>query len=226
MRRFLVILLSLFSFSSKAQSVAAELNKVRENYLTGYLKMEVEVTGYKNEFSDQGVLIGTGKMVKSEDSYYSQFMNNEMLVSGGHTIVINHTNKSIAYFENKKVLQNPMSELNIEGLLAGSDSIIFKEEKQGQKRYCFYNKSATAYKTDLYIDTRTYLVSRITYLSRPLNAKEEIEFLKMDIRYSNVSITPFREKALFSEEKYIIKKHGDLVPADKYANYTLKVTNK
>src|SRR5687767_14915151 len=100
MKRILTCLLFALPVCLPAQKVSDELKKVREAYLkAAYFSADVEVNGYPDKASSKIVAIGSGTMRKHGSSYYSKFGTDEMISNGNCTVIIDHYEKSVMWFD-------------------------------------------------------------------------------------------------------------------------------
>lgn len=223
-----IILIGTFFNSLPAQSVIAELQKVRNAYSsTKNLSAQVTVVAYKED--RKGALLGTGKFCKNGELYYSRFNNEEMLINQQGTLVIDHDEKYITWFEPlAKAVNKTSTFISIDSLINKGDSAIDNGIANGHHKFTIYSEGIVE-KTVMLVDIKTNLVNKlITYYrqlgSRAINGEEQEQagLYKVEVEYKN-SIAPF-DQQVFSESKYIIFKHKKPLLTKAFADYRITVS--
>ena len=221
----LFFLLGLLEYSF-AQNAATELSKTTQAYIAAdNLSMDAEVTVYKDKNDNKGSLMGLGLIRKTKENYYSKFVTDEMISNKHCTLIIDHDDKTVTYFEaanlikNKKNYQLP----NIDSLLThNNDSVVYIGLQNGYKHFSFYNKFSPIIQTDLFIDQKTSFVKKIVYYYADSNEEESYDMYKVMIEYKNISLkNPGSD--FFSEKKYIQMQKGQPVLNANYKNYKLTI---
>src|SRR3954465_7624813 len=126
-KREIIVLLGflLAARVSFSQKVSEDLLKVRKVYQDAEnFSADVTVTGYETKENTKPVQIGSGILRKTKTDYYSKFAADEMITNEKHTIIVNHTNKTIKLLDASTFSQmNKSRELfNLDSLLAAGDS--------------------------------------------------------------------------------------------------------
>jgi len=217
----LLLLVQYATFAQTAQEVlTASGNAFRDNE---YLSMEVAVYNYATSTS-AGVLVGRGSMSKSNDGYYSKFMNDELISNKHCTVILNHDAKSMVCFTGEKQKRrNRQVGTSPDSMARPGDSLVYMGEENGMKRVIIYHKNSYFLRTELFLSAATSLPSRIVYYHVPENDEFTTDAWKTEILYEKISF----EKPtgdLFSEEKYVEKKNGTWVATPAFKNYKLTVS--
>ncbi len=208
---------------SYAQDVAADLMKVATAYRAHpQLSMDIEVTMYETENSE-GTLMGTAKVRKSNQHYFSQFMSDEMIANTRETIIIDHREKTIDYFD--YAVEQPVNDLttmNVDSLLAGCDTVMREGSYKGLHRYVFYKADAVIPKTVLLVDPNTWYINQVVYFYAPNNKHESYDMHKVHINYQRIS-TGAVPKKHFAITKYLKREGNKVALKSAYNHYELTV---
>jgi outer membrane lipoprotein-sorting protein len=227
MKKLFAAVLLLIAISSHAQDKHQALLEVSKAYAeTQALSMDVEVTVYKDRWDKKGTLIGKGVMRKSKDNYYSRFMGDEMISNSSCTVIIDHSDKSIAYFKGSLTSRKPEYDIpEISAVLSRNDSVVYKGMVNGLNHYTLYYAKGIAVQTDIYVDNKTKFIRKMEYIYRKSTPENNYDAYKVVIEYKNISKNVSDAK-IFSEKKYITYKKGQprLLPA--YSSYELTVAEK
>src|SRR5437016_567124 len=100
MRNFFIIILLAGTFGSFSQKITDDLKKMREAIQnSNTISSDVLVIGYKDKSDKKGSVIGTGMLRKAKNSYYSKFDSDELISNKNCTLIIDHNDKSVTWFE-------------------------------------------------------------------------------------------------------------------------------
>lgn len=220
----LVLLLPVSLFSQ--QDPKSLLKETTQAYLDANdLSMDVNVQTYSTS-TGQGTLLGKGMIRKSGNNYYSKFLTDELIVNGNCTVVLDHNEKTITWYDanDKKKKGGKNQELPNMDSLAFQDSVAYKGLVNGQRHFVFYSRSAASAisMTEVYINDASRFIEKIVYYYRANNTDEAYDMFKVVIDYVNISTTP-PSKTYFSESKYLTYSKGLPVLTSAYSGYQLNV---
>jgi hypothetical protein len=225
MKALLKITVLLFFLSPVADAQTAEEvltksgNAFRENE---HLSMEVAMYNYASA-SSPGVLVGRGMMHRDGDSYYSKFMNDEMISNRNSTVILNHDAKSMYYFRGERHAKKQQGIISPDSLAANGDSVTLAGMENGCHKVVIYHKRSYYVRTEMLISAETFLPSKITYFHAPASDDFTTDVYKTEILYEKISFEK-PDGELFSEDKYVEKKNGTWIPAAAYRNYKLIIS--
>ncbi len=189
------------------------------------LSMDVVVHTFTSA-SDPGTLLGNGMIRKSEENYYSKFLTDELIVNGTCTVVLDHQEKTVTWYdaekEKKKKDKNRNQQLPNLDSLANGDSIVYRGLENGQRHFLFYSRSIkTAIRlTEVFIDDQTHFITQIVYFYNDNTAEEAYDMYKVVIDYVNISTTKPTE-TFFSERKFLSYTKGTPALTASYSKYKL-----
>jgi len=223
----LLLFLPMLNVSVRAQTAGQELQKVRNAYLAAkQLSFDVEVYTYATKNDKTPELVSKGTAKKSDDLYYSNFNNYELMVIGDKALLINRNEKSMAYYEYKLDTKKmpATAQPDLEQLLADSDSVVIRPEKDGLKHFTSYSKSGYVKQTEIYADAQTYLIKHILYYYVASTEDFKMEADRVEIFYKNIQ-TSNVDPHFFTFASYFKKTGANAVPVGKYQGYKLKQYN-
>lgn len=194
-------------------------NAFRDNE---YLSMEVSMYNYASA-SSSGTLVGRGVMHKDGNSYYSKFMNDEMISNKHCTVILNHDSKRIYCFEGEKQKKSRPGIGSPDSLALEGDSLVLEGVEHGCYKVVIYHRNSFYLRTEMLISMETSLPSRIVYFHAPANEDFSTDAYKTELLYEKISFEK-PDGELFSEEKYLEKKNGMWITTPAYKNYKLTVS--
>lgn len=207
-------------FAQTAQEVLTNSgNAFRDNE---YLSMEVAMYNYASS-SSSGALVGRGAMHRDGSSYYSKFMNDEMISNKHCTVILNHDSKKMYCFTGEKQKKNKPGIAPPDSLATAGDSLVLEGVENGCHKVVIYHKNSFYLRTEMLISMQTFLPSKITYFHAPSNEEFTTDVYKTEILYEKISFEKPKGD-LFSEEKYVEKKNGTWIATTEYKNYKLTVS--
>jgi hypothetical protein len=225
MKKFILFLLLVPGMvMAQSKSNGELLKETTQAYLDAkYLSMDVNVVTYQSA-SDPGVLLGQGMIRKSGTEYYSKFLSDELIVNNNCTVVLDHGDKTITWYDMEKQKKNKDKGQELPNMdsLSGSDSIVFKGVENKQRHFMLYSRSAYAaiHLTEVFINEETHFVERIIYYYQNNSDDEAYDMYKVVIDYTNIS-TQKPSDSFFSERRYLTYSKGEPVLTAAYANYKL-----
>lgn len=224
---FFILLFSVVAFSQTEKATIEELKKIRSAYLQNQqMDFDVEAYSYKDKFDKSPELISKGHVKKSADKYYSHFLDYELMLSGEKALIVDNGEKKMEYYEYKMNKQKtPESfQINIDSLMANSDSIVMRSPVNGQKHFTIFNQSGEISQTELYVNEKTNFVQHILYYYASSNENYEIEVDRVEIYYKNIKTQGVDEK-FFSFDKYFTHNKKQFIPVGQYAAYKFQYYN-
>lgn len=228
MKTILILLIAFFiSPLMHAQSLGQELQKIRNAYFNAeQLSFDVEAYSYETKNDKTASLLAKGYVKKNKDMYYSNFQNYELMVKGEKALIVDAEAKSLTYYEYKlskgKAPQQP--QFLMDSLLAQGDSIVLHPVKNGVKQFTSYSKNGFIKQTELYVDTKTNMVSHILYYYVESTEDYEMQADRVEIFYKNVQTTGV-DPSFFSFDKYFKNVKSSYVPTARYQGYKVKYVN-
>lgn len=223
-RNAVLIIATLLTTASLCAQTAQEIltasgNAFRDNE---YLSMEVVMYNYASAYSS-AVLVGRGTMHRDGNSYYSKFMNDEMISNKHCTVILNHDSKKMYCFTGEKQKKNKPGIAPPDSLGAAGDSLVLEGIENGCHKVVIYHKNSFYLRTEMLISMQTFLPTKITYFHTPANEEFVTDVYKTEILYEKISFEK-PEGGFFSEEKYVEKKNGTWIATSAYKNYKLVVS--
>lgn len=220
---FALLLIPGLTFA-QTKTTGELLKETTKVYLDAeHLSMDVNVYTYAT-VNDQGILMGSGQIRKSGENYYSKFLADELIVNGNCTVVLDHSEKTITWYdaENTKKRKDKKQELPNLDSISNGDSIVYKGVENGQRRFLFYSRGAMSaiHTTEVLINDQTHFVERIVYYYRDNSNDEAYDMHKVVIDYVNIS-TDKPEESFFSEKKYLTYSKGQPTLNISFSRYKL-----
>jgi hypothetical protein len=194
-------------------------NTFRDNE---YLSMEVAMYNYASA-SSSGALVGRGVMHRDGSSYYSKFMNDEMISNKHCTVILNHDSKRMYCFTGEKQKKNQPGIAPPDSLAKNGDSLVLEGIENNCFRIAIYHRNSFYLRTEMLISAETFLPSKITYFHAPANEDFTTDMYKTEILYEKISFEK-PDGDFFSEGKYVEKKNGTWISTAAYKNYKLTVS--
>ena len=227
MKKIFSMILLLIAVSVYGQAEHKDLLAITKAYAHAEkLSMDVEVTMYKDKWDKKGTPVGKGVMRKAKGNYYSRFLSDELISNSSCTMVIDHSDKSVAYFKGGMTSKKPKYDIaDISSMLARNDSVVFKKEINGVKHYIFYYAKGIVIQTDLYVDSKSSFVKKLEYTYRKSTPEDNYDAYKIVIEYKNI-VKDVTDNKIFSEERYVTFKKGQPVLLQAYQSYQLTVAEK
>ncbi len=207
----------------QSQTIGAELSKIRNAYLEAtHLSFDVVVYSYSSKTDATAELISTGFMKKSDDMYYSNINNYELLIMGERALIVDRERKTLDYYEYKidKQLMTNAYQVNIDSILTYSDSIVIRPSENGLKHFSCFSKNGYIRQTEFYVDTKSNFVKRILYYYVESSEDYEIEVDRVEIFYKNIK-TSNVDQQHFNFDKYFRKSGSTLSAIGAYSKYEL-----
>lgn len=214
-------------YSVRAQNANQELRKVRDAYIiNNNLSFDVEAYSYDTKMDKTPELISKGCMKKNKEMYYSKFDNYELLINGKKTLLVNNQTRSMKYYEYKLNKQsntgNPKE--NIDSLLFSSDSIVIRNPINGEKHFTCFSNQGYVKQTEIYVDEKTNLVTRLLYYYSSSTDEYEIEVDRVEIFYKNIN-TKIVDESFFTFSKYFKNVKSNYFAIGKYQGYKMNYYN-
>jgi hypothetical protein len=224
---FIILFLRQDSFCQK--NIGPELTKVSQAYLKAIdFSADVKVVSYKTKNDINGQPMGKGVIRKSKQGYYSKYLDDELMTNEKCMLIIDNGKKEITYFDGSGYNFKGMSQPTlppIDSLLKRNDSVVFKENENGENHFIFFNKQGATIRTDVYVNRQTHFVSKIVYYYAASDKKSNYDMYKVEITYLNIKIDKI-DNSFFSESKYVSYKKGKPVVQAAYDKYKLNITKK
>lgn len=221
-----IIFLLIFCACSgmlQAQTLSSELKNVRGAYLKNKnLSFNVEVYSYSTKSDKTAELVSKGNMKKSNDKYYSNFSNYELMIIGENALIVDRAKKTLAYYEYKTGMPelSDGNQVNIDSIITGTDSIVMRPVQNGLKHFTCFSKHGYVRQTEIYVDAQSNFIKRILYYYIESNNDFEIEFDRVEIFYKNIQ-TKAIDQGFFSFDKYFKKTRSTITPVGDYRNYRM-----
>ena len=220
----LLFILSCPVSNAQSRGVIEELWKVRDAYLNAkHFSADVTASGY-NRTGKTPVFTAVGTFRKNESGYYSRFMNDELISNKNCTVIIDHYDKSITWFDpvGAKAKKIKQEIVQLDSLMQRADSVISLGTQNGLRKFSIYEHAADIVQTDLFIDPVSIFIKRIVYYYRAPDDEQDIELAYMEITYKNISTANIPADK-FSEKKCIDYRNGKPVPTGSCSGYELTV---
>lgn len=222
----LLLLCLLPAFPLRAQSATDAFRNYRT--ATGAhesISMDVEVFTYATARSRNGVKIGSGIMRSSKGSYYSKFMNDELLSTREHVLILDHSSRSMTLFTDLKDGKRNKEKFmpDVDSLLKMNDSVVYKGIIGNEEVVELFNNTGYIRKTEIRFNIQTHFINRIVYFYAPADNENDFGAYKAEVIYKKVSFDAI-DKTVFDEAKYILYKNKRWQPAAGFAAYKLNVT--
>lgn len=213
------ILLLVLGIRLNGQDIKQDLMLLQQAYKSAeHLQLKLNLNG--TDAKGNPISLGTASMSKAKENYHSKALNDEMIANEQGTLIIDHEEKSINFFPSKKEEFNAV-ELDLEDLLASSDSIVYLGVNKQGKGYVFYHANSMIPKTEIRIDQEKHWLTKITY-QYYTSGEWASPWKSMEITYST-STNKSPTAAAFSFLTVIKQEGEEWMPTKKYANYHLKV---
>jgi hypothetical protein len=214
----IVVLTGTNLFAQDARAIlkaAGEAFRKHEN-----LNMEVAVYTYEKENSAAS-LVGKGKMSKSDKGYYSRFMNDELISNKNGTVILNHEQKTMHYFEGENNKAKKGFVPQPDSLSAG-DSAVYLGMENGLQHVLIYHRNSYIERTEVFINASTSLLSRIVYYYPPANEEFTADAYKSEVIYEKINFDKANE-SLFEIGRFVDKKNKTWVATAAWSKYALTV---
>jgi hypothetical protein len=215
------------ALSVSAQSIADELKKVRNAYITNkHLSFEVEAYSYTTKVDKTPELVSKGYMKKNNDKYYSNFNNYEFMMNGDKALIVDNESKSMTYYEYKIASKKaPQAmDVNMDSLLLSGDSVYMHPAKDGIKHFTTYSKTSYVTQTEIYVDATTNLVVHLLYYYAASTDEYDIDVDRVEVFYKNIK-TQVVDEHFFSFIHYFKIVKANYIPVGKYQGYKMKYNN-
>lgn len=222
---YLISILMLFGFiSSYAQDFKTDLKSLYRVILDNKeisTDVDILVKG-----TPVGNLNKKAQIRKSGDSFYYKLDDVEMLLTSKTFILVDNHNKTIICRPVTKKESNQMKKkvlkTDLDSMLQRYDSVVYKGEINGQKRYVIYVSKQAIELADFYLNPTTGFLSKVTFKYNPKfkTSVDEVVILYSPLETASQSTNP----CLF-EKTYFIQEGKKLKPGPKYKNYQIKALN-
>ncbi|MBN4061734.1 hypothetical protein JYU20_00875 [Bacteroidales bacterium AH-315-I05] len=214
----------LFGFAAHAQNVKDDLEKISEAYDNAkQLQMNVEYAVYLDD-QQQPYQTENSVVKKQGDNIYSSYFNMEIIKNKKYVVVADHTSKLIMLDYYHKPKKKDVLLIDLDSLLKlYSDVRYFEPEDKKLKGCVFEFHDAWPYKQmRIYFDKQTYLMSRVEgQLRRPEEVDNKIHAVRSSVVYTNVKTNVEFPSWTFEETRFLSKKNGQFMLAEKYRDYQL-----
>jgi len=209
-----------------AQKPSELLKQTTQAYTASeYLSVDVDVRSYASRSDIKGELLGKGLIRKSRSNYYSKFRTDEMIVNDDCTVIIDHEERSITYLDDdkakKKRNRSSVQLPNIDSMMRGGDSLVYRGVKQGLRHFTFYSKRSYITQTELYVDEQTKFIRKVIYFYAQNTNNEAYDVYKIELDYDTTN-TQRPADTYFDEEKFVSYQKGRPVVNTAYKSYRLK----
>ena len=216
---FLLSVGNLFSQNEKT-----DLKKMNETYAHAAsfsMKIEMQIQSGNEGTNESRFYKGIVK--KSGNSYYSDMAGKTTLLNDNYYLLIDNDHKLMIC--SKPLGKREKGNTNVSEIY--EDSSMFEGAKMS---YVFANsehkKIRLNYKEgifdeiDITINSITYALEEVVYSYRK-NSDADVQFSKVVIAYKAIMFNPKFSSADFSENKFIVRSKGKLIPAQLYSDYHL-----
>lgn len=230
--KYFFILVYLFSGASKsinAQDFKSDLLKTQGLYSqSANFYCEINVSVFEKKDSKKPAEKFNVILKKQKENYWYSMGDIEMLYCEKYAIYLNRANKDMIYSirNSKQTIKMPVPDMikTIDSLLHNSDSVVYHGVLNGHfKKYSVYTQKSLILKTEVVFDSDTGIISQMIYYY-DLKKNAEAEMVVID--YVNSSFSRAFPENDFSENKYIKKSKGGIIPAGNYSGYSISVIDE
>lgn len=220
---FLLALMGSHSLLADAQTLSADLEKVKKQFDSQQpFNATVEVKYYTKESDKTPSLYKKGLVKKwGAENYYSSFDNKEYLVNKKYTVLVDKNNKTIIVNTTSPKQVNGSNELSIPEMSKKM------EEKFSTKRivagelvtYYVTDKKAEALSYSITLEKNGTRLSKIVYYGG-------LTYQKTEITYKYPSDDIVFTKDDFSEARYVRKENNLFKPTSAFSDYQISDQTK
>lgn len=214
-----VFLLGLCPIILPAQDAKEDLTRLYKNF-DGLANLYFELENKVVKGNEVG-LEQKGKIYKKGAYYYYQLDQYQVLVNQRYILVIDDQRKSIVcrdWNKDKAAQLQSQKMPSVEDIMERYATVTYKGQKDGYKQYTFENNREMIQKIDLFIDQESGFIKKAIYHYHSSSAAAGAQ-LQMSLPV--IQTQPTFPKGLFSERQFIREQNGKLLPATRYAQYTI-----
>jgi hypothetical protein len=213
---FIVIFLFSFSVKVNAQELQEELKEVYKKFSDNSFKMDMEMTIYFWDTS-QEPKVSKGIVKKKKANYYTEFEGQIKLKNKNYNIIVNELEKQLFYWE---LGDHPSKENEALTMMSDTNSLSKVKLLKSTSKYKEYEVEVGAQgiaKMSLKIN-KNKILSEVVYYY-PETEENTVKHVK--IVYKNVTFNASFLEQEFSEKKYFNLIEGKKVLTKAYKSYTL-----
>ncbi len=227
LRLVLGCVVACLSLAAHAQETAQSLiDASRKTYTDApFLAMDVQVFSFETPQTKKGTLLGSGLMRKRGNDYYSKFGTDELLSNERCLVIADHATHTLLVSEHTKKngRMNPYMPMP-DSLQKQNDTVVYKGLVNAQHLLVFSNASGLIQKTEVFLDAKTMLISRLIYYYAASSEEESADVYKVEILYTNVSLSE-PDASYFSEKRFVQYQNKRWVAVAPYTKYRLTVSS-
>ena len=217
---FLGSMLCLLPNLFNGQNIVEDIEKMFEaynniRYFQCEISVETDITG-----EDSFLPFKEAIVYKQGNNSFVKMGVMEQLQNKRCRILINHEQKHISYSEPEQESPEEVMSETFQSLIQQQnlEDFEFIEVKNNQIRYRIYQPGALIEKTEMFINSETYLLERLEYT---YNADLTGEEQWISIQYKNNINNPVFKNGQFSEYNYIRRVGNEIETLPAYAHYNL-----
>jgi hypothetical protein len=99
---------------------------------------------------------------------------------------------------------------------------MYKGIENNNEHFIFKCKSSPLQRIDMYVDSKSHFIKKLTYYYAPSNQESSYDIYKIEIVYENISQSAV-DNSWFSENKIVSSKKGKPVLQSSYSSYKLSI---
>lgn len=203
------------SFKDRILSMQSEYKKMER----AHIKMEVNV--FLNENTKQPYFKEVADVKRQYENYHTEFGSTKMLVNKNFIIMVNKASSEVVCTrrsgeELNNFVNDPFN-ASLDSILSFYGDPVFLGNKNDQEHYKLNQKSGNIKQIDLYINSKTNLLSKLEYRYDDGHFVSTI-FTLMDTN-------PVFATAVFDEKQYIVLDKGKFSVSPAYKGYRLTIAD-
>jgi len=219
-RLVLTICLPLLFLSGAAQDFHQAMTDLQEQYGNldvVHVVMKVDV--FEEAASTTPVSSMEVEISKKNNEYLYRYGDTEVLFNNKLMIFVNHSARAIVCstrdMDSEKGLV-PQVDISMDSILSRYDLVSYHGEQAGNHHYRIENKTGSIRVIDLYVNSSTKLVSKLSYLY------EGKQYVTID--YKLFDRNPAFDNTYFHEQTYVLATgKGKYAPARRLQNYNVQI---
>ena len=211
-----------------AQDFIRDYERMMESYRnTEEYSLAASMHTYSDWASDKPVETMKAEMRRHGSNYLCRMDGTIMLVNKRCRLMVQPSRKMMIYSSQEKKKKGKPMELELdEGLLPDMSGVLdmvreraeYMGEKDGIRHYSIVDGGGHLERMEMYIDTESYMVSRIEYY---YDKKAYAGSSKSVLVYDRIDTSPDFSDSDFSESPYVEMRGGVPVPIGRYSDYEL-----
>lgn len=203
------------SFKDRLAAMQSEYTKL-ENV---HIKMEIKV--FENERKTQPYFNEVADIKRQAERYHSQFGATSLLVNSDFVVMIDKASKEIVCTKRSSkdasVVPDDPFNASLDSILSYYGDPILISKNADQEHYQLNQKNGAIKQVDLFINSRTNLISKLEY------RYDDAHYVA--ITFMLIEKNPTFRADAFDEKQYVILDKGKLKVSPAYVGYHLAVAD-